>query len=56
MKGRVVLLDQVQGRAVAALMVDGHLADILVDPPEDAGPMPGAWRPCPITATAGAKS
>ncbi len=42
MKGRVVLLDQVAGRAAAALMLDGHLADILVDPPEDAGPMPGA--------------
>jgi Ribonuclease G/E len=42
MKGRVILLDQLQGRAAAALMVDGHLADIFVDPPEDAGPMPGA--------------
>ena len=42
MKGRVILLDQLQGRAAAALMVDGHLADICVDPPEDAGPMPGA--------------
>jgi Ribonuclease G/E len=42
MKGRVVLLDHVAGRAAAALMVDGHLADLLIDPSEAAGPMPGA--------------
>ncbi|AHM05787.1 Ribonuclease, Rne/Rng family [Roseibacterium elongatum DSM 19469] len=42
MKGRVVLLDQVAGRRAAALMVDGHLADLLIDPPETAGPQPGA--------------
>jgi len=42
MKGRVVLLDHVSGRAAAALMVDGQLADLLIDPPDEAGPMPGA--------------
>ncbi|GAA5082056.1 ribonuclease E/G [Roseibacterium beibuensis] len=42
MKGRVVLLDQVSGRKAAALMVDGQLADLLIDAPETAGPQPGA--------------
>lgn len=42
MKGRVVLLDQVAGRMAAALMVDGLLADLLIDPADEAGPMPGA--------------
>jgi Ribonuclease G/E len=42
MKGRVVLLDQVDGRSAAALMIDGQLADLQVDAPEDMGPMPGA--------------
>jgi Ribonuclease G/E len=42
MKGRVVLLDHIDGRAAAALMVDGRLEDILIDPPEGAAPMPGA--------------
>lgn len=32
MKGRVVILDEVQGRAAAALMVDGRLSDLLIDP------------------------
>jgi septum formation protein len=31
MKGRIVLLDEVQGRKAAALMVDGRLEDILID-------------------------
>lgn len=42
MKGRVVLLDRVADRAAAALMVDGRLADLRIDPPEAAGPQPGA--------------
>lgn len=41
MKGRSVILDQIGGRAAAALMVDGKLQDILVDP-EDDTPAPGA--------------
>ena len=42
MKGRIVLLDHIGGRAAAALMVDGQLADLLIDPPDEAGPTPGA--------------
>lgn len=42
MKGRSVLLDHLAGRRVAALLVDGRLDDLLVDPPEDAAPGPGA--------------
>jgi len=42
MKGRVVLLDEVGGRAAAALMVDGQLEDLLIDPTEDMPPAPGA--------------
>ncbi len=40
MKGRIVLLDNIKGRPAAALMVDGRLQDILIDPPED-DPVPG---------------
>jgi Ribonuclease G/E len=42
MKGRVILLDTVAGRKAAALMVDGRLEDLLIDPPDDAPPAPGA--------------
>ncbi|MBL4627254.1 MAG: ribonuclease E/G [Roseicyclus sp.] len=42
MKGRVVLLDEVGGRRAAALMVDGRLEDVLIDPPADAAPGVGA--------------
>ena len=42
MKGRVVVLGEVGGRGAAALMVDGRLEDLLLDPPADAGPWPGA--------------
>lgn len=42
MKGRVIVLDTIADRKVAALMVDGRLADLLIDPPETAGPLPGA--------------
>ncbi|HAV08878.1 MAG TPA: ribonuclease G, partial [Rhodobacteraceae bacterium] len=31
MKGRQIILDTVEGREVAALMVDGRLHDIFVD-------------------------
>ncbi|ALG91154.1 MULTISPECIES: ribonuclease E/G [Actibacterium] len=41
MKGRTVILGQLNGRAAAALMVNGRLEDLLVDPPEDL-PAPGA--------------
>jgi len=42
MKGRVILLDRVGDRQAAALMVDGRLHDLLVDPPSGAAPAPGA--------------
>lgn len=42
MKGRVVALGHLAGRGAAALVVDGRLEDLLVDPPEDAPPGPGA--------------
>lgn len=41
MKGRMVLLDRIEGREAAALMVDGRLEDLLIDPEGDA-PLPGA--------------
>lgn len=41
MKGRVVHLDSYKGRPAAALVVDGRLEDLLVDPDSDA-PLPGA--------------
>lgn len=44
MKGRVIHLDEISGRPAAALVVDGRLEDILIDPPDDQ-PLPGAiWR------------
>ncbi len=42
MKGRVVALDRIDGRAAAALIVDGRLEDILIDPPDSFGFQPGA--------------
>lgn len=42
MKGRIVILDEVAGRRASALMVDGKLDDILIDPPENAAPGVGA--------------
>lgn len=42
MKGRVVVLDEVSGRRAAALLVDGRLEDVMIDPPEDASPGVGA--------------
>lgn len=41
MKGRVVHLDSYRGRPAAALVVDGRLEDLLVDPDSDAA-LPGA--------------
>ncbi|MGC9418503.1 MAG: ribonuclease E/G [Rhodovulum sp.] len=41
MKGRSVILDEIAGRKAAALMVDGRLDDLLIDPP-DGLPAPGA--------------
>jgi Ribonuclease G/E len=42
MKGRIVLLDSLNDRPAAALMVDGKLQDLLIDPPEDGPPGIGA--------------
>ena len=41
MKGRVVVLDEVRGCRAAALMVDGQLQDLLIDPETDVA-LPGA--------------
>ena len=41
MIGRVVVLDEVNGQAAAALIVDGQLEELLVDPADDT-PLPGA--------------
>ncbi len=41
MIGRVVVLDEIAGRAAAALIVDGQLEDLLIDPADDT-PLPGA--------------
>ena len=42
MKGRAVVLGRYRGREAAALIVDGQLQDLLIDPGEDAGFAPGA--------------
>jgi Ribonuclease G/E len=41
MKGRVLLLDEIAGRAAAALTVDGQLEELAIDPEGDT-PLPGA--------------
>ncbi|MES2145705.1 MAG: ribonuclease E/G [Pseudomonadota bacterium] len=41
MKGRVVVLDEIAGRQAAALVVDGRLEDLRVDPADDRA-IPGA--------------
>jgi Ribonuclease G/E len=41
MKGRIVVLDDIAGRAAAAMVVDGRLEDLLIDPMDDT-PLPGA--------------
>jgi Ribonuclease G/E len=42
MKGESVLLDHLHGRRVAARLKDGRLDDLLIDPPSDGQPLPGA--------------
>jgi ribonuclease G len=42
MKGRVIALDEIEGRKAAALIVDGRLDDLLIDPAEQDAPIPGA--------------
>jgi ribonuclease G len=41
MKGRVVVLDEIDGRGAAALVVDGRLEELSIDPADDT-PLPGA--------------
>lgn len=41
MKGRVVILDELADRQIAALVVDGRLEELAIDPADDA-PLPGA--------------
>jgi ribonuclease G len=41
MKGRVLVLDEISGRPVAALLVDGRLEELAIDPDGDV-PLPGA--------------
>ena len=41
MKGRVVLIDEIAGRPAAALVLDGQLEDLLIDPEGDVV-LPGA--------------
>lgn len=42
MKGRVILLDRIAGRAAAAMMVDGRLEDLLIDTADTDAPGVGA--------------
>jgi len=42
MKGTTILIDRAQGRELAAMMVDGKLVDLLVDPTEAKTPQPDA--------------
>ena len=42
MKGRIVALDRIDDRAAAAMIVDGKVEDLLIDPPERFGYQPGA--------------
>lgn len=41
MKGRIVVLDELNGRQAAAVVVDGQLDELLIDPVDDT-PLPGA--------------
>jgi ribonuclease G len=41
MKGRVLVLDEIDGRQAAALMVDGRLEELAIDPKDDVA-IPGA--------------
>lgn len=40
MKGRVIVLDHLDGREAAALMVDGRIVDLRIDPPDHYPPGP----------------
>ncbi len=42
MKGRIAITGTIDGRAAAALVVDGKLSDLLIDPPESDAPRPEA--------------
>lgn len=42
MKGRIVVIDKVNGRNAAALVSDGKLEDLLIDPADDNTPRPEA--------------
>ena len=42
MKGRMIVLDEIEGRPAAALMVDGRLQDLVIDPADPDLPRPGA--------------
>lgn len=42
MKGRMIILDHLDDRRAAALLVDGVLQDLAIDPPDSAAPLPGA--------------
>ncbi|MGR3572243.1 ribonuclease E/G [Brevirhabdus sp.] len=42
MIGRMIVLDRIAGRGAAALMVDGRIEDLLIDPPEGAADGVGA--------------
>jgi len=42
MKGTLVALDHIAGRAAAALMVEGRLQDLLLSAPDGSAPTPGA--------------
>lgn len=42
MKGRLIVLDQIAGREAAALLVDGVLEDLLIEPDSGAPPAPGS--------------
>ncbi len=41
-KGRIVFIDEINGQGCAALVVDGQLQDLLVDPADDSRPQPEA--------------
>jgi len=42
MKGRMIVLDHIGTRRAAAVIENGVLQDLAIDPPQDAPPMPGA--------------
>jgi Ribonuclease G/E len=42
MKGSMIALGKFRGRKAAAMLVDGHLDDLLIDPKDEALPRPGA--------------